>query len=63
MSDLITRKEAAEMLTISPRSLDRWVTQRVLRHVKFPGGGVRFYRSDINRLIEKSTVKAATEAA
>lgn len=60
---LLDRKQAAALLTLSVRTLDRYVTQRLVPYVKFPGGAVRFKKADLLKWIEKKTVKASTFAA
>lgn len=60
---LLDRKQAAELLTLSVRTLDRYVTQRLIPYVKLPGGQIRFKRPDLLKWIDKQTVKASTFAA
>ena len=49
---LISKKEAAEMLSISTRSLDRLVaSNRGLRPVKI-GGSIRFRLDQIMKIVE-----------
>lgn len=61
--ELLSRKQAAEILTISPRTLDRYVTQRIIPVVKFDRGTIRFKKSDLLKWIERRTVKANPFAA
>lgn len=60
---LLDRKAAAQMLTLSVRTLDRYVTQRLIPYVKYPGGGVRFKEDDLVKWINRKTVKASVFAA
>lgn len=49
--DLLTREEAARLLRVSVRQLDRWLADGVLRAVRL--GGVRVWRHHVTRLIEE----------
>ncbi len=60
---LLNRKEAATLLAISSRTLDRYVTQRLIPYVKYERGTVRFRKADLLKWIEKRTVKANPFAA
>jgi hypothetical protein len=63
LPELVDRKRAAEILSLSPRTLDRYVSQRLVPYVKYPGGAIRFKTSDLSKLIERRTVKANPFAA
>lgn len=47
---LLTLKEAAEMLAISPRTLERYVQNREINFYRI-GNGVRFRRVDISNFL------------
>lgn len=58
-NELMSEKDAAEMLGISPRTLQKW---RHAKHVgappyyKLPTGLVRYKRSDLERYVSSSLV-------
>lgn len=52
--------EAATILHVSPKTVSRWAREGKLGHVVTLGGHRRFYRVEIERLAEKTTV--STEA-
>jgi len=65
---LLTRKDAARILGVSVHTVDRYVCERLIPHVKLPRGGrqralVRFRRSDLAKWIERSVVKVNPFAA
>ena len=49
---LLTKKRAADRLSISTRTLDRMVTKRLIEKV-FVGQSVRFRESDIDAIIAR----------
>jgi predicted site-specific integrase-resolvase len=57
MKDLVTRQDAAWLLGVHPRTLDRYVRQGQLRRFKAPGrgqGGSTWYRrSDLVQIQHK----------
>ena len=61
--ELLTRRQAANLLGISVRTIDRYVTQRLVQFIKYPSGVIRFKRSDLLKWIEKMTVRANPFAA
>jgi excisionase family DNA binding protein len=54
---LLTVKEAADELRLSPHTLRSWVSQKRITYQKI-GRRVFFKREALNDLIESSTVKA-----
>ena len=56
--ELLDKREAARLLAIKARSLDRYISARLIPYVKI-GRLVRFRRSDLIKWIERKTVKAA----
>ena len=48
---LLSKKEVAETLSVSVRSVERLVARGVLKKIKI-GGAVRFRSSDLHKLIE-----------
>lgn len=62
--DLMTRREAAAVLKISVRTLERWVAQRRITFVRYPRGvsgrgEIRFRRRELLQWLERKTVKAS----
>ena len=63
MSDdgLINCKDAAALLGISPRTLERYVAEAQIPHIRLPQRGerapIRFSRSQLRRWLEQHTVK------
>ncbi len=49
---LITKKQAAERLAVSTRTIDRMVATRRLEKI-FVGASTRFRKSDIDRIVAK----------
>jgi len=49
--ELITPKEACRMLGVSASTLRRWAYQGKIRYVRLPSGRLRYYRSDIERIL------------
>ena len=49
--ELITPKEACKMLGVSTSTLRRWAYQGKIRYVKLPSGRLRYYRSDIEKIL------------
>ena len=60
---LIDRKATAGILGLSIRTIDRYVTQRLIPYVKYPGGQIRFKKVDLLKWIERKTVRANPFAA
>jgi len=54
LSRLITKKEAADRLSISTRTLDRMVARNLIEKV-FLMGSVRFRSRDLEEIIMKGT--------
>ena len=49
--ELITLKEARKMLGVSASTLRRWAYQGKIRYVELPSGRLRYYRSDIEKIL------------
>jgi len=49
--ELITPKEACKMLGVSASTLRRWAYQGKIRYVRLPSGRLRYYRSDIEKIL------------
>jgi excisionase family DNA binding protein len=56
---LLTVKESAEQLSLSPRTIWAWIYERKVDIVKL-GRSVRIKQSSIDQLIEQGTVPART---
>ena len=57
---LLTTKQAAEYLGISPATLDTWrcTKRNVIPYIKLGGRFVRYRQEDLDNFIEASTVGA-----
>lgn len=53
---LLTKRELAELLNISESTINRWMKDGTLPYIKFPQA-VRFRKKDVEKLIEKKTIK------
>ena len=49
--ELITPKKARSMLGVSASTLRRWAYQGKIRYVRLPSGKLRYYKSDIERIL------------
>lgn len=52
---LLNKKGVAALLGINPRTVDNWIYQRFIPHLKI-GGVVRFRPADIEQFLEKHFV-------
>ena len=57
--DLLTVNEVAAYFRVSPATVARWRTTGVLKGFKV-GGSLRFYRADVEALLEPTNGKAAS---
>jgi excisionase family DNA binding protein len=59
--DVLTYEEAARLLRVSERTLERWVAEKQVPYVRLPRRGswasVRFLRSQLVRWLEKRSEK------
>ena len=63
LDNLITRLELAELLRLTPRSLDRWAWQRKGPR-RFKVGNKSYYdRADVEAWLERQKAKGSGEAA
>lgn len=51
-AEYLTKQEAARLLRVSERTLDRWSAAGRLARIKLPTGGVRYARVDVRRLLK-----------
>ncbi len=58
---LINCKDAAEFLGISPRTLERYVAEAQIPHIRLPRRGdrgpIRFSRAQLKKWLEQHTIK------
>lgn len=47
----VTAREAAAIVGVSYQTMRRWADERKVRHVRLPGGTLRFERADIEALL------------
>ncbi len=61
--DILTTEEAARLLKVSARTLERWRLRRRIPYVEYPRQGawapVRFRRADILEWLRQRVVKAS----
>jgi len=50
--ELIAPKEACRMLDVSASTVRRWAYQGKIRYVRLPSGRLRYYRSDIEKILK-----------
>jgi excisionase family DNA binding protein len=61
---LLSKAEVAELLRISPRTIDVYLARRVLPHVKLGASKnalVRFRRADVEDFIARQTVEGVQQ--
>jgi excisionase family DNA binding protein len=62
LDDILTTEEAAKLLKVSERTLERWRVRRRIPYVEYPRQGawapIRFRRSDILEWLRQRVVKA-----
>jgi excisionase family DNA binding protein len=54
--EILTKREAANVLRISVRTADEWMRKGILPFVKMPTGAVRFRRSHMLGLMDRYAV-------
>jgi len=52
VDEYVTRTEAARLLQVHPRTVDRYVSAGKIRRFYTPGGKPRFLREEVMRLIQ-----------
>lgn len=57
-TQLITKQDVADQLGLAVRTIERMVLERRINYVKITGKAIRFRQDDIDRMIERRTVKA-----
>jgi predicted DNA-binding transcriptional regulator AlpA len=55
--EILRPSEAAQMLGVSYKTLWRWANKEQVKHIKLPSGRFRYYRSDIEELSKRISVK------
>jgi excisionase family DNA binding protein len=51
--ELLTPTEVARLFRVDPKTVTRWATAGKIRSIRTPGGHRRFYRSDVDTLLNK----------
>ena len=54
MSQLLTKREVAETLRVSTRTVGRYVKSGLLRPIRVSEQVVRFYRDDLERFLSEA---------
>jgi excisionase family DNA binding protein len=61
LQDLLTYREAAALLKISSRTLERWTSEGLVPYIRLPQrgtwSGIRFSRSQLQQWLRQRTVK------
>ncbi len=61
LDDILTTEDAAKLLKVSVRTLERWRTRRRIPYVEYPRQGawapIRFRRTDILEWLRQHVVK------
>jgi len=53
--ELMTPSEVAEVLRVDAKTVTRWAERGLIRAIKTPGGHNRFYRTDIDAIVNGET--------
>lgn len=53
--ELMTPSEVAAILRVDAKTVTRWAERGLLRSIKTPGGHKRFYRTDIDAIVNGET--------
>lgn len=58
MPQLLTIKQLSEKLSVSTRTIHRWIADKKIPVAVMPGGSLRFDEKKIDNWIEANTIKA-----
>jgi len=53
--ELMTPSEVAKVLRVDAKTVTRWAERGLVRSIKTPGGHNRFYRIDIDAIVNGET--------
>jgi excisionase family DNA binding protein len=53
--ELMTPSEVAAILRVDAKTVTRWAERGLVRSIKTPGGHNRFYRTDIDAIVNGET--------
>ena len=53
--DILTKRQVAELLQVSPRQVQRWIADRKLRASRLSHKVLVIRREDVRRFLERST--------
>jgi excisionase family DNA binding protein len=53
--ELMTPSEVAKVLRVDAKTVTRWAERGLVRSIKTPGGHNRFYRTDIDAIVNGET--------
>jgi excisionase family DNA binding protein len=62
MTTLLTISQLAEKVNFKPRTIKGWVQRRVVPFKKMPGGDIRFDPDEIQRWLDRKSVKPSKRA-
>ena len=60
---LLTIAEVAEQLSISTKTVYRWIAEKKITYVRLPGGDIRFRQSEIETWLKEKTIKSQRRIA
>ena len=58
MSNLLSRKKVAELLSVSVDTIKRWEREGKVTCIKLPGGAIRFKEEWLENMLKSRTIKA-----
>jgi excisionase family DNA binding protein len=58
MSALMTAREVADLLGVSPETILRWTRRGVLPAIRLPGGALRYREDDLHQWLEHAGYSA-----
>jgi excisionase family DNA binding protein len=53
--ELMTPGEVAALMKVDPKTVTRWAHSGLIRSIRTPGGHHRFYRSDVDAIVNGET--------
>jgi excisionase family DNA binding protein len=56
MEQLLTKKEVAQLLGVSVKTIDSWVCKRIIPFIPITPGCVRFLRSDLEAWVKAKAI-------
>jgi putative resolvase len=57
--ELLSPREAAKLLHVSVKTLYKWYRKGIIKAVRLPTGRLRYYKSDIERILRGDKLATA----